>query len=211
MRRQRYHWPQLVRKTTFFLWHRHFYFSHRPSPLLRSTPPPNTLQEVDFESVFGRFSVIFSPKRPKVDLKLTRPSISTRCLPPRQERVCGWKKVSTLADITVFKCADPMSLKTRSYKRNIRNFQISLQNHLRSFSARNSGAGNGCTNLWAPGVLFFLLENPMTIQFLLIRRGLGFLGKGGWKCRFYFFMGVGIFLKNSATNTNQKFIGGTCS
>ena len=27
---------------------RHFYFSHRPSPLLSSTPPPNTLREVDF-------------------------------------------------------------------------------------------------------------------------------------------------------------------
>ena len=33
--------------------------------------------------------------------------------------------------------------------------------NVRNFSARNSGAGNGCANLWAPGIFwFFLLEKP---------------------------------------------------
>ena len=33
---------------------RHFYFSHRLSPLLGSTPRPNTMQGVDFGSILGQ-------------------------------------------------------------------------------------------------------------------------------------------------------------
>ena len=37
-----------------------------------------------------RSSSIQSDQKPtKIDSKLTRPSVSTRCLPPRKERVCG--------------------------------------------------------------------------------------------------------------------------
>ena len=45
--------------------------------------------------------------------------------------------------------------------------------------------------LWAPcNFGFFLLEkNPMPVKFLLLGGGgvLGFLGKGGWKCQYYFY------------------------
>ena len=43
--------------------------------------------------------------------------------------------------------------------------------------------------LWASGIFwFFLPENPqLPIKFLLLGRGLGFLGGGGWKCQFYFY------------------------
>ena len=41
---------------------RHFSFSHRPSPLINSTFRPNTLQGVDFGSVFGQFLVVFGQK-----------------------------------------------------------------------------------------------------------------------------------------------------
>ena len=42
--------------------------------------------------------------------------------------------------------------------------------------------------LWAPGIFwFFLLENPMTIKFLLLGGGVGVSWKGGWKCQFYFY------------------------
>ena len=48
----------------FYHYCRHFYLSHGPSPLLRSTPPPNTLQGVDFKSIldcfFGSISVKMS-------------------------------------------------------------------------------------------------------------------------------------------------------
>ena len=52
---------------------------------------------------------------------------------------------------------------------------------VRNFSACNSGAGNGCANLWAPGIFwFFLLENPMSIKFRVLRGGgcWGFLEGG---------------------------------
>ena len=44
---------------------RHFYFSHRPSPLKNSTLRSSTLQGVDFGSVFGQFLVSFGQNRLK--------------------------------------------------------------------------------------------------------------------------------------------------
>ena len=62
--------------------------------------------------------------------------------------------------------------------------------HVHEFSARNSGAGNGCASLWAPGIFwFFLLENPLAHKIPRFRGG---GGEWAWKCQFYF-MGVGIF------------------
>ena len=50
--------------------------------------------------------------------------------------------------------------------------------HVRNFSARDSGAENGCTNfmgvaaqiLWAPGIFFgsFCWKTPMPIKFLVL-------------------------------------------
>ena len=44
---------------------RHFYFSHRPSPLMNNTLRSNTLQGVDFGSILGQFLVSFGQKPPK--------------------------------------------------------------------------------------------------------------------------------------------------
>ena len=52
--------------------------------------------------------------------------------------------------------------------------------------------------LWAPGITrLFLLENPTPIKFLVLGGG-GFLERGGWKCRYYFY-GRGAFLKEGAS------------
>ena len=58
---------------------RHFYFSHRPSPLINSTLRSNTLHGVDFGSILGQFLVRFGQKwlkatetRPKTDQKPTQ-------------------------------------------------------------------------------------------------------------------------------------------
>ena len=68
--------------------------------------------------------------------------------------------------------------------------------HIHKISACNSGAGNGCACLWAPGIFWFLLlENPpMLIKFLLLKGGgLGFLRRGRGGSANLIFMGVGIF------------------
>ena len=72
----------------------------------------------------------------------------------------------------------------------------SLNNpRVHKFFARNSGAGNGCTNFmgtWKNA--FFLQEKPMPIKFLVFFWGGGeYFGFWGGKCRFYF-MGARTFL-----------------
>ena len=54
--------------------------------------------------------------------------------------------------------------------------------------------------LWAPGIFwFFLLENPHAHKIPLFRGGgvMGFFGRGGWKCQFYFY-GRGDFSEQSS-------------
>ena len=68
------------------------------------------------------------------------------------------------------------------------------------FSARNSGAGNGCSNFmgaWKKCV--FLQEKAMSIKFFVLGGGgvLGFGGGGGGSADFIF-MGARIFLSNLA-------------
>ena len=60
--------------------------------------------------------------------------------------------------------------------------------HVGNFSARNSGARNGCTNfMGAWDLSFFSLENPYAHKIPRFRGGVvGFFG-GGWKCQFYFY------------------------
>ena len=66
------------------------------------------------------------------------------------------------------------------------------------FSARNSGAGNGCANfMGAWKNAFFLQEKAMSIKFLVLGGGgvFGFLGGGGGAD--YIFLGARIFLNCS--------------
>ena len=64
--------------------------------------------------------------------------------------------------------------------------------YVRNFSARNSGAGNGCANfMGAWHFLFFLLENPHAHKFPPFSGGLGVCWRGGVEVPF--FMGVGIW------------------
>ena len=68
-------------------------------------------------------------------------------------------------------------------------FFWSCSSDVHKISARNSGAGNGCTNFM--GAWHFLVlsagKPPTPIKFLLLGRGVGVSEKGGWKCQFYFY------------------------
>ena len=61
--------------------------------------------------------------------------------------------------------------------------------HVSNLSARDSGAGNGCANLWVPGIFwFFLWTTPVPIETPPFEGGgVGFFLAGGWKCQFYFY------------------------
>ena len=83
---------------------------------------------------------------------------------------------------------------------------IGKKPHVCNFSARNSGAGNGCANFM--GAWHFLAlsagKPPMPIKVLVLGGG-GFwnffLKRGGESAKFIF-MGVGIFRYKSATPAN---------
>ena len=69
--------------------------------------------------------------------------------------------------------------------------------------ARNSGAGNGCANLWAPGkIAFFLQENPHAHK--MPRFGGGIWGFWGGGSADLIFMGAGIFLRNAISRENKN-------
>ena len=72
---------------------------------------------------------------------------------------------------------------------------LSEKRDVHKISARNSGAGNGCASLWAPGIFgFFLLENPHAHKIPPFRVGSWvFLEGGGGGSANFIFTGMGIF------------------
>ena len=61
---------------------------------------------------------------------------------------------------------------------------------------------------WEPGIfLFFLLENPPAIKFLVLGGGRGFFRKGGGvEVPSFIFMGVGIFPINSLESLENEHL-----
>ena len=93
---------------------------------------------------------------------------------------------------------------SRKWLRNSSTCILQGKPHIRKFSAHNSGARNGCANfMGARDFWFFLLETPMSINFLVLG-GLGFFGRGQ-EVPILCFMGEGIFLKSFLWSWNEIF------